>query len=98
MRCQRCQTQNALEKNGAPALLSLFEEIEGYFCARCVLELQHPYNLRLRRSIAERASSLTDADLAAVPDQMLKFTMCFPVQAPPARAKLRPRAGSARRS
>ena len=79
MRCQRCQAQDALEKNGVPALLSIFEEIEGYFCGPCVVELQRPYNARLRRSIAEHAASLTDADLAAMPDQMLKYTMCFPI-------------------
>lgn len=81
MRCQRCQVQDALEKNGVPALLSIFEEIEGYFCAPCVVELQRPYNARLRRSIAERAASLTEADLAAMPDQMLKYTMCLPIPA-----------------
>jgi hypothetical protein len=83
VRCQRCQVQDALEKNGVPALLRLFEEIDGYFCAPCVLELQRPYNAQLRRLIAERAASLTEADLAAVPDQMLKFTMCLPIQAGP---------------
>lgn len=79
MRCQRCDAQDALEKDGAPALLRLFEDIEGYYCADCVLELQRPFNAELRRSIAERAPVLTQADLEAVPDQMLKFTMCLPI-------------------
>lgn len=83
MRCQRCHAQDALEKNGAPAMVRLFEDIEGYFCATCVVELQEPFNADLRRSIAARAPALTEADLAAVPDQMLKFTLCLPIQPTP---------------
>lgn len=79
MRCQHCQSQDALEKDGQPALLRLFEEIEGYFCADCVVEFQKPYNEALRRSIAEKAPQLSDADLAQMPDQMLKFTMTLPL-------------------
>lgn len=83
MRCQRCDRQDALEKDGAPALLRLFEDIEGYFCAACVLDLQRPHNAQLRHSIAERAPGLTEQDLEAVPDQMLKFTMCLPIPGQP---------------
>lgn len=81
MRCQRCDAREALTKNGAPALLRLFEDIEGYYCAECVLDLQRPFNAELRRSIADRAPVLTQADLDEVPDQMLKFTMCLPIPA-----------------
>jgi len=90
VRCQRCHRQDALEKNGAPALLRLFEDVEGYFCAACVLDLQRPHNAHLRRSIAERAPALTEADLAAVPDQMLKFTVCLPIPGLPADPPVQP--------
>lgn len=90
MRCQRCDQQDALEKDGAPALLRLFEDIEGYFCATCILDLQRPHNEHLRRSIAERAPGLTEGDLAAVPDQMLKFTVCLPIPGRPASRPLEP--------
>lgn len=93
VRCQRCHRQDALEKDGAPALLSLFEEVEGYFCAACVLDLQRPHNDRLRRSIAERAPALTAADLQAVPDQMLKFTVCLPIPGLPGRPPAQPPRG-----
>ncbi len=90
MRCQRCHAQDALEKDGAPAMVRLFEDIEGYFCATCVVELQQPFNADLRRSIAARAPALTEADLAAVPDQMLKFTLCLPIQPAPGGGKPTP--------
>jgi hypothetical protein len=64
-------------------MVRLFEDIEGFFCATCVVELQEPFNADLRRSIAARAPTLTEADLAAVPDQMLKFTLCLPIQPVP---------------
>ena len=79
MLCDTCHQRPALTRNGEPARLVLFGRIEGYFCAHCALEHQVPFNAELRRSIAERAPSVTDEDLAAVPDQMLKFTMCFPL-------------------
>jgi hypothetical protein len=79
MLCQRCQTREALSREDAPVTCHLFGEIEGRFCADCVLELQRPYEEQLRRSIAERAPQLSDADLAAFPDQMLKFTLCLPI-------------------
>jgi hypothetical protein len=79
MLCERCQAREALSQNGAPVTCNLFGEIEGYFCSECVVELQRPYDRELRHSIAERAPGLTDADLAAVPDQMLKFTLCLPI-------------------
>ncbi len=96
VRCPRCHRQDALEKDGAPALLRLFEDIEGYFCAACVLDLQRPHNADLRRSIAERAPGLTEADLAAVPDQMLKFTVCLPVPGLPGAPPVPPSLGTPR--
>ena len=86
MLCERCQAREALSQDGTPVPCNLFGEIEGYFCSECVVELQEPYDRKLRDSIAERAPALSDADLAAVPDQMLKFTLCLPIpHIPPAR-------------
>ena len=82
MHCQHCGVREALERDGSPVVVRLFGEIEGYFCAVCVVELQRPYEQELRRSIAERAPDVTEADLAAVPDQMLKFTVCLPIPSP----------------
>jgi len=79
MHCQYCQSREALEQDGAPLRIRLFGEIEGCFCADCVLELQAPYNDALRAEITSRAPGLTEADLAAMPDQMLKFTLCLPI-------------------
>ncbi len=79
MLCERCGTREALTRNGEPVPCHLFGEIRGYFCPECVVELQRPYERELRDSIAERAPALTEADLAAVPDQMLKFTLCLPI-------------------
>jgi hypothetical protein len=83
MLCERCHTREALSQDGAPVTCNLFGEIEGHFCSECVVELQRPYERELRNSIAERAPDLTDADLAAMPDQMLKFTLCLPIPAAP---------------
>jgi hypothetical protein len=79
MLCQRCHARDAVARNGEPVPCHLFGEVDGYFCAECVLELQQPYEAALRRSIAERAPALTDHDLAGFPDQMLKFTLCLPI-------------------
>jgi hypothetical protein len=79
MLCQRCLTREALSQDGAPVTCHLFGEIEGHFCSECVLELQRPYEEELRSSIAERVPGLSDDDLRAVPDQMLKFTLCLPI-------------------
>jgi len=79
MLCQRCHSHNAVEQNGQPVCCNLFGEIEGYFCDECLVALQQPYENALRQDIAARAPQLTDADLAAVPDQMLKFTVCLPI-------------------
>ncbi len=79
MHCQHCQSRDAIERNGTPARVRLFGEIEGYFCPECIVVLQEPYNRELRADIASRAPALTDADLGAVPDQMLKFTLCLPI-------------------
>lgn len=83
MHCQHCQSRDALERDGIPVRVSLFGEIEGCFCAECIVTLQEPYNRELRAEIAERAPALTEADLASVPDQMLKFTLCFPIPRQP---------------
>lgn len=83
MLCERCRTREALSRDGVPVTCNLFGEIEGHFCSECVVELQRPYERRLRDTIAERAPALTDADLAAVPDQMLKFTVCLPIPVVP---------------
>ncbi len=79
MQCQRCQSRTAIERDGAPLTLRLFGDIEGCFCPECVLEIQTPYNDALRADIAERAPGLSAEALAAVPDQMLKFTLCLPI-------------------
>jgi hypothetical protein len=79
MRCQHCQSHDALEQDGHPVLLHLFEDISGYYCAECTVLLQQPRNAALRQSIAERAPAVTDEQLAAMPDQMLKYTMCLPI-------------------
>lgn len=79
MQCERCGRHEALERDGVPARLRLFESWDGYLCERCVLELQEPYNRELRDRIAEQAPHLTDEDLARFPDQMLKFTMHLPL-------------------
>ena len=65
MLCEHCHTREALTRDGAPVTCYLFGEIEGRFCSECLVELQRPYERELRNSIAERAPSLTDADLAA---------------------------------
>jgi hypothetical protein len=82
MHCQYCQSRDALERDGAPVRVNLFGEIEGFFCPDCLVLLQAPYNDGLRAEIAARAPALTEADLAAVPDQMLKFTLCLPIPRP----------------
>jgi hypothetical protein len=82
MKCQRCQEHDAVERDGAPVRLNVFEEWEGFFCQECVLALQEPYNADLRQRISDRAPALTDEALARFPDQMLKFTLTFPVHAP----------------
>ncbi len=79
MLCQLCASRPALEQDGHPQWLHLFEDISGYYCAECTLVLQEPHEAELRRSVAERAPGITDEQLAAVPDQMLKFTMCLPI-------------------
>ncbi len=79
MLCQRCQAREAISRDGRPVLCHLFGEIDGFFCAECVLELQQPYEASLRQSIAERAPALTDGELAGLPDQMLKFTISLPI-------------------
>jgi len=82
MLCQRCHAREAVHRDGEPVTCHLFGEIDGYFCAECVLELQQPYEASLRRSIAERAPAITEHDLAELPDQMLKFTISLPIPAP----------------
>jgi hypothetical protein len=79
MLCQHCHSESALEQDGRPAELHLFEDTTGYFCAECTVILQEPHNVALRRSIAERAPQVTDEQLAAVPDQMLKYTLHLPI-------------------
>jgi hypothetical protein len=79
MLCQRCQTREAVSRDGQPVDCHLFGEIDGYFCAECIVELQQPYEESLRKSIAERAPTITDSDLAELPDQMLKFTINVPI-------------------
>ena len=79
MLCQRCDSRVALMRDGEPVRINLFDTIEGYFCAECVVALQQPYEAGLRAEISSRAPALTDADLSAVPDQMLKFTLCLPI-------------------
>ena len=82
MLCDRCHTRDAVSRDGQPVHCDLFGEIHGYFCAECLVALQQPYDAALRRDIATLVPELTDADLARVPDQMLKFTLCLPI--PPA--------------
>lgn len=82
MQCQRCGSRSAVERDGIPQPLRLFGDIEGCFCPQCILAIQAPYNDALRADIAARAPGLSAEDLAAVPDQMLKFTLCLPI--PPA--------------
>lgn len=82
MLCPRCQSRDAIEQDGLPAPCNLFGEIEGYFCGECLLALQRPYEEGLKREITARAPDLTEADLARLPDQMLKFTLCLPIPHP----------------
>jgi len=79
MLCQRCDSRVALMRDGVPVRVSLFGTIEGCFCAECIVALQQPYEEALRAEISARAPALTDDDLSAVPDQMLKFTLCLPI-------------------
>lgn len=79
MLCERCGAREALSRDGEPVPCHLFGEIRGCFCPECVVELQQPYERELRQSIAERAPGITDEQLAAMPDQMLKFTLCLPI-------------------
>ena len=79
MLCQRCDSRVALVRDGRPVRVHLFGTIEGYFCGECVVALQQPCDAGLRAQIASRAPALTEADLSAVPDQMLKFTLCLPI-------------------
>ncbi|MDH4347407.1 MAG: hypothetical protein OEW17_01245 [Gemmatimonadota bacterium] len=62
-----------------PVRINLFGTIEGYLCAECVVALQQPYEAGLRAEISSRAPTLTEAELSAVPSQMLKFTLCLPI-------------------
>jgi hypothetical protein len=80
MLCDRCHSRDAVAREGIPTHCDLFGEIHGYFCAECILEMQQPYEQALRKSIETLRPDLTEADLAAVPDQMLKFTLTFPVE------------------
>ncbi|MEP6572369.1 MAG: hypothetical protein ABJD11_06720 [Gemmatimonadota bacterium] len=79
MLCETCHERDALERNGQAARMSLFGSIEGFFCAECALKHQEPFNAGFRESVAERAPYLTEEDLAAVPDQMLKYTLNLPI-------------------
>ncbi len=83
MRCQHCQSRDALERDGIPVQVQLFGEIEGCFCAECIVALQEPYNRGLRADIAIKAPELSELELESVPDQMLKFTLCFPIPRQP---------------
>jgi len=83
MLCQRCTARDAVARDGVTVTCHLFGEIDGAFCAECLVELQRPYEAALRARISDRAPALTDADLARFPDQMLKFTLHFPVPEPP---------------
>lgn len=85
MLCERCHLQPAIERDGKPVRCLLFGETDGCFCPDCLLELQRPHEEQLRREIATRAPHLSEADLAAVPDQMLKFTLCLPIPVQPIR-------------
>lgn len=86
MRCQHCQTRDAITQDGVAVTCHLFGEIEGVFCQVCLLELQRPYEVALRQSIRTQLPALTDEDLARVPDQMLKFTLCLPLPPEPSAA------------
>lgn len=79
MLCQHCRTELAMQQDGRPVELHLFEKTSGYFCAECAVVLQEPHNAALRQSIAERAPQITEEQLAAVPDQMLKYTLHLPI-------------------
>ncbi|HXE58087.1 MAG TPA: hypothetical protein VNK43_08805 [Gemmatimonadales bacterium] len=79
MRCERCGEREALERDGRPARLHLFGEIDGHYCAGCARRLQEPYEAELRRAIAEQAPDLTDEELARFPEQMLRFTLHLPL-------------------
>lgn len=83
MTCDRCHSREAVERNGQPVPCHLFGEIHGHFCADCLVALQRPYDDALRQEIALRAPELSDDDLARVPDQMLKFTLCLPIPPQP---------------
>ncbi len=83
MRCERCGEHEALEQDGTPVRIRLFESWEGYACERCVLEIQEPYNLELRERVSELAPHLTAEELSRFPDQMLKFTVCLPLPREP---------------
>jgi hypothetical protein len=85
MLCEHCHTQEAIERDGKPVHCHLFGDIDGCFCPDCLLDLERPYEEALRRDIAARAPDLTDTDLAAFPDQMLKFTLCLPIPPQPLR-------------
>ena len=94
MRCQYCHTREAITQDGVAVTCHLFGEIEGAFCADCLVELQRPYEAALLREIRTKAPGLTDEDLARMPDQMLKFTLCLPIPprlaAAPARRSVPP--------
>jgi hypothetical protein len=83
MLCERCQSREAVAKDGQPVACHLFGEIHGCFCADCLLDLQRPYDDALRAAIAHRVPSVSAEELARMPDQMLKFTLCLPI--PPVR-------------
>jgi hypothetical protein len=79
MLCDRCQSREAVSRDGQPVACHLFGEIHGYFCGDCLLALQRPYDDALRQEIAHRVPSMSAEELAGVPDQMLKFTLCLPI-------------------
>lgn len=79
MLCERCSSHPALERDQQPVRCYLFGTIEGFFCAGCVRALQLPFEASLRRDVAIEAPGLSAADLAGIPDQMLKFTLCLPI-------------------
>ena len=83
MRCERCQLREAVARDGHPVPCHLFGEIHGYFCSECLVELQRPFDEALRQEIALRVPELSDGDLARLPDQMLKFTLCLPIPRQP---------------
>src|SRR5690606_2690232 len=63
MLCQRCTARDAVARDGVTVTCHLFGEIDGAFCAECLVELQRPYEAALRARISDRAPALTDADL-----------------------------------